>query len=479
MNYLVILSSVFFLCGIRSHDVFRRFIFPWSRSEESKEQDTVVPGYKPILQVHKYNGIQINPINGGQPVYLESSAPILADQISGGSISEQQLQQIDLLTRVAPFLPDESQLQEFDFSSFLPYLEMISEDSLDRLRFTLESTSAKTKEKSKLIKFIEYLKFLKEKKLKPFKYVANVGSNLIHKKKETVQNAISFLYPTSPAPVINQPQYPFNQFLIPNRPGYSAIPAADQMQQSTTGAPVQPPRPETYYHLPSPQFQQFLFNQIGPHPASLFPSGFPENNIPSYTVAPPQNDVNVDWSKLIQNQVVGYNNAAALSANQQHYTSNMDTVSPSVPSKFNYFREEATPSPATSAQNYDSLQRLSGQQSWTNFDIPQRKEEQSHRQFQTPANTYLNTDLQSSASENVQKTSDSNANSVPSNSESDKVKSEETRSSLPNDFMTKPKPVRTILRSVTSKAPVIIYPDSNSEVKSKGMLLFVLIVNFY
>lgn len=463
MNYLVILSSVFFLCGIRSHDVFRRSIFPWSRNEESKEQDTVVPGYKPILQVHKYNGIQINPINGGQPVYLESSAPISANQISRGSISEQQLQQIDLLIRVAPFLPDENQLQEFDFSSFLPYVDIISEDSLDRLRFTLESTSEKTKEKSKLIKFIEYLKFLKEKKLNPFKYVANVSRNLIHKKKETVQNAFSFLYPTSPASVINQPQYPFNQFLIPNLLGYPAIPAADEVQQSTTGAPVQPPRPETYYHLPSPQFQQFLFNQIGPHPPSLFPSGFPENNIPSYTVAPPQNDVNVDWSKLTKNQVIGYNNAAA-------YTSNMDNVSPLIPSKFNYFHEEATPSPSKSTQNYDSLQRLSSQQSWTKFDVPQKKEEQSHRQFQTPADNYLSTDLQSSASENVQKTSESSVNSVPSNSESDKVKSEETRPSLPNDFMTRPKPVRTILRPVTSKAPIIAYSDSNNEVKSKGML---------
>lgn len=480
MNYLVILCSLL-LCSARGHDVFRRSIFPWSHSEESKEVDTPVPGYKPILQVHKYNGIQINPINGGQPIYLESPAAISAQGISGSAVPEEQLQQIDLLTRVAPFLPEENQLHELDFTSFLPYVDLISENSLDRLRFTLEAASTKSKEKSKLLKFLGYLKFLKEKKLQPFRIAANAGSKLIHKKKETVHNAFSFLYPTTtPVPVI-VPTDPFNPFLVPGLPQadpvQQASPAqqgnpvqqadsvqqADPMQQAGQ-ASVQPARPEAYY-------QQFLFNQISPpHPIPLFQPGYPLHHLQTYTAAPPQNNANIDWSKFSQNHFSGFNPALASPPVQQHHLTNVNFAPPSAPLNSNFFREESTPSSTPSSQNYDS-QRFSGQQSWTNFEHSHVKEENGRQRYQTPAHTYLNTDLLSSASENVQKLSESNVNSVPTNAEPEKMRVEEAKPLKPvevsNDFV-KPKLARTILRPVATRPPVLVYPEPNADVKAKG-----------
>lgn len=216
MSY-VIATSLFLICTLHLE---ADAVFSWKKEPEADPPAAAVPGYLPLLQVHKYNGIQINPVRG-PPIYLDSTVP----SVSGGAASEltaPQIQQLDLITRLSNLVPEGEALQEFDFTEVLPYVDLISEDSIDRLSFYAES--AKAPEKSKLLKFVEFIKYLKEKKLKPFKLAASVGSKIIHKKKEKVQQGAAWLFgskppATLPVPVV--PVVPVNDVVKPPTLSYN------------------------------------------------------------------------------------------------------------------------------------------------------------------------------------------------------------------------------------------------------------------
>jgi hypothetical protein len=174
------------------HPVHKRSIFSWLRDDDDQPQkveETLVTGYKPILEVHKYNGLQINPINGGPPMFFESGAPITLEQLNAGS--DQQI--ANLLYNAVPLLPEEERMHEVNLGPIAPYVQMIPDASIDRLRVTFESDGEErvgSQGKSKLLKLLQVIK---EKKLKPFKA-------LYQKKKDAIKSVVNFLSPPPPPP---------------------------------------------------------------------------------------------------------------------------------------------------------------------------------------------------------------------------------------------------------------------------------------
>lgn len=241
-------------------------IFSWGGTAEAKE--TKPTGYLPILKVHKYNGIQINPIQG-DPIYLPNE-PNDSNNLEGRTtqLSQDQLQQLDLINRLATFLPSEDNLQEMDLSAALPYVDLISEDSLENFRNTIEVT--KPKEKSKILKFIGFLKYLKEKKLKPFKYVASLGSSIVHKKKALL--GLGAVSSTTLEPFTETPSaynFAYNSYLATQKP----FPASYFPPQSLSSAQS----PSFSYY---PQYPTYSINTQ---------QKIPENtqNLPSADQFPP------------------------------------------------------------------------------------------------------------------------------------------------------------------------------------------------
>ncbi|XP_065215936.1 uncharacterized protein LOC135842414 [Planococcus citri] len=266
MNNLVI-SSIFLYAAICCDATL------WGSSET---RETKPPGYLPILQVRKYNGFQINPVQG-TPIYLPnepSQTNNIEAQLTTNQPNQIKILQLDTISRLASYLPADFDLQDMDLSDILPYVDLISEDTLEQFKHDTETS--KKPEKSKILKLIAFIKSIKEKKLKPFKYVASVGSNIIHKKKNWIFGSATT---TTPAPSVTYP--------APSSP-YSYNPSLTQFGQyfPLTGARFPPLQSFPYYQ----QYPIYSYNQqqqknpIDNTPsfpsADQFPSSYPVVNLP-------------------------------------------------------------------------------------------------------------------------------------------------------------------------------------------------------
>ena len=248
-NFVLILALLVSLQSTLAAFTPARSVLSWLQGDdETKTEETIIPGYRPFLEVHKYNGVQINPIHGGPPQYFLSS--------------DQEI--VNLLYRAAPFLPEESRLHEFEFGPLQPYLQMIPDDSIDRLRLTLESEGEERIGSSAKSKLLKFLQIVKEKKLKPIK-------DLFEKKKNLVQSALNYLHPPPPPP---PPHHPPSVHIYPPPPP----PPADTL--------IVPAGPSVFA-LPPPAV---FVNEIPPPPAIHFlpppppPSLQPEFLVPKFTL---------------------------------------------------------------------------------------------------------------------------------------------------------------------------------------------------
>ncbi len=527
MAFTITIAQLLLFCIIarcaQAHDLPKRSasIFSWKKGEESKNPEIAVPGYLPPLKVHKYNGILINSAQG-PPLYLSSAAPqsslsqIGADEFATANLSPEHLQQLDLLNRIVAYLPSEDRLHEFDFTALLPYVELIPDDSLEKLQYVVES--AKTKQKSKLLKVIGFLKAVKEKKLKPFKYVAHVGSDLIRKKKEKVQHLLHFGQPTTQIPQIvtevsTFPSLPFsyanafNPYIVsPNDPYFSSsVSYASGGSQSAPalGVARQPPTSadnslvvsdSSLYRQPA-QSQPERFTYTSPSGTHTLVNS---NDDATSSITAAQNQVMADSIRQYQAQffhnqysssapsVVNYHFTPTRFTQQQlesqpvyQQSGEFDVLSQRVNGLLldqgvgqNKF---ATPKPQQTYQAYHQNEKES-----VKYDANQRENVYEHKGHhenwekpRTPADTYLSTDLSSSASENIEKINGHDTDALPTPKQTENSeKHSETNEAIRTDnnyqkvLQSTPTPKITKLQPV--KNPVYVFPETSLEKKAKG-----------
>ncbi|XP_065222643.1 adhesive plaque matrix protein-like [Planococcus citri] len=510
MNNLVISSII--LCAAVCCDAT---LFSWGSSEAKETKPT---GYLPILQVHKYNGFQINPIQG-PPIYLPNEQSE-SNNVEGQTIqlNQEQIQQLDLINRLATFLPADADLQEMDPSDVLPYVNLVSEDSLEKFKYVVESS--KKKEKSKILKIIAFLKSIKEKKLKPFKYVASVGSNLIHKKKnwifgsETtttpepyVETTPSFSYPSPPPynipynpyftqsikpnyadihPRLPLPQYQFPYYQYPTYPynqqqknpsqNAPTLPSADQFPPSYPAIPSQSKPIET------PSAEPAILHKLpesNPTPAAIpqypkfsnsfqFPANFPYPSLPAQNPQPAKSEVTYEYKQP----------PASTFAVQDTNTDNRQVLT------FNQPELSSTQAPAPKAEQSNQQQQYSYQISpastvysppqQPSFALPAYQQPNSWYippSYQNPhqePNKFYGTssnDLTASGSENVEKI----AQPVkPASSQNDVAESSKLNNAVTSTETAVSKP-RTRLRpvQVPTRSTTIVYPSLSKEETTK------------
>lgn len=528
MNHLVITLFIAALYHAHSHDIEKRSIFSWR--SETKEPEPAPTGYLPILKIHKYNGIQINPIQG-PPVYLPNG-PSDSNNFEGqtAQITPDQIQQLDLINRLASFLPEEN-LQEVDLSSVLPYVDLISEDSLDKIRFAVESTKAK--EKSKLLKFIAFIKYIKEKKLKPFKYAASVGSKIVHKKKEKVAWLFGASPTTTPEPYTETPSpvtYPYNfaynPYSFQNKQFYNSFstpapePAApfpsypysqyqpnfqfnlqpqkqpnSEQQYQPNANSYQPSLPASvpsvapsaqypsnsalssqytqfsnqYPSIPSNQYQlQYQFNTPSQPELPTFPANqYQPQYAPLPSAEPSKNDIAYEYKQTPASTFASQDNNAI-----RQFASSSNN------SDYQYSASSSPPKNEASTEQYYSLP--------SNyifpFNVPQQpvvipriqspytsygnSHSEPNKFYLTPAHTSLPNDLTASGSENVEKINEQVKPENRSNDEKEKFNDLPTSTEISYSKSKTLNAKRTILRQVTPKSPV--YEPSSKDESSKG-----------
>lgn len=536
MNHLVIACFIAFLYQASSHDIDKRSIFSWN--SETKEPELPTSGYLPILKVHKYNGIQIQPIQG-PPVYLPN-APSDSNAEGSIQISSDQIQQLDLINRLANFLPEEDKLQEVDLSAVLPYVDLISEDSIDRIRYAAETT--KTKEKSKLLKFLAFLKYIKEKKLKPFKFAASVGSKIVHKKKEKVAWLFGATptttpepYTETPAPVTYPYNFAYNTYSFPNKQYFNTYTTSAPAESSPIpfGSPYYPIYPAYQFNSPSkspnfenpqyrpdsePQYQAKLPANPPSTPAPQY-SQYPANfQFPELPQVPPSNRVQYHYfqpqdlpafpfnqyqpqyppqypslpqptAEPAKNDVVyEYKQTPASTFAAQDNNAIRQFISASNNSEYQYSASSAAPKNEISAEQHYSLPSNFVHP----FNFPHQpivfpKFQQSFPSYSPPSEpnkffhnsqSSVSNDLTASGSENIEKINEQVKPESSSNIKKESVKAAANELATSTEIsFTKSKQSagkRTILRQVTPKAPV--YEASPKEEIIKGNKSTVFLV---
>lgn len=457
VRILILSACILHTCV--SQEKVKRSIFSWSKETEVKDQP-VVPGYLPPVTIHKYQGVQINPVNG-PPVYLPSDAPasdgVSVNQFQSAQLPPEYSSQLELLKSVAPYLPDEGGLQDYDVTALLPYVDLISEDALARIQFAIESE--KSPKESKLLKLIAFLKFLKELKLKPFKVAANFGATLLKKKKQTVSNLLHLgkspsttvapvVYPPGGYPIYppRPPQYPLydeSQPLEQPQPIAQPILVSDNRLDSTFGRQQIPAYPPTATFLTYPQYSQAV-PQAAPQAAS--PVAPPRRNFvesETYFSYPDQFHSPSSYQPLYQ------------------YPSNAESTPAPYQQPPTMHLEEPHPSKSSNVPTYQATEQP------VNFHNHHfASQEKSQKYHSTPASTYASGELAGSASDNIEKIKE---NSGPVVSSETSVKKEEhSLAKAENHHTESPlKPKITKLRLIESRPPVAVYPET-SESKSTG-----------
>lgn len=532
MNYLVIVLLAAFLHQGQCHQVKKRSLFSWR--SEAKDQDSAPSGYLPILQVHKYNGIQINPIQG-PPVYLpnlpvgDSSTNSFEGQTA--LLTPEQIQQLDLLNRLASFLPEDNQLQEMDISSLLSYADLIPEDFIDKIKFAVEST--KTKEKSKLLKFLAFIKHIKEKKLKPFKYAASVGSKIAHKKKEKLAWLLGAAPSTTPIPepiteipVTSYPyNFAYNPYLVQNKQFFNTfstsapesfqaqiasfpyqpqfqtnfqvnqqpkIPSNSESQQHQFNAvPAQPAAPQYQTNLPNLQASQypkfpthFQFQEVSQPASNQYQMNIPQSAdlptfpgnlysaqyqpLPAPTAEPQKNKLTYEYKQPPANTFDSQDNASI-----RQFASSTSNPEPS-----QYTVASSTPQLQVKHEPAEQQYYSYPSNYILPFNMPQtavipRFQQQSFQKSNQEPNKFYqmpaHNDLTPSGSENIEKIDDRlKLEGKPEEPESLKITSE-LPTSTEITFSKSKQTVgkRTVLRPVLSKSPV--YDPSSKDEILKGM----------
>ncbi|XKL66658.1 hypothetical protein PGB90_010078 [Kerria lacca] len=275
----------------------KKSIFSQSKDSNVKGVNVLLPGYLPVIKIHTYGGAQINPVQNA-PLYftntlLQPSKTNSPEQFSTQGLSYEYIRQLDILNRLLVLLPHgENKLNESNFNYVLSYVNLMSEDSLNKLQSHVGSI--KNSHNSKLLKLIAFLKKIKAKKLKPFKYVINLGNNIINKKKEKLHNAfvniglkVSTTTPTPIPSVTEVPTlpggYPFN-YQMPNKL-YVVFPNTFETNI-------------TQYSTPSTVVSA-SYNQVGsyvPMFSTVEAQGVPLNseNVLTFTNRIPQNNLNAE-----------------------------------------------------------------------------------------------------------------------------------------------------------------------------------------
>lgn len=453
MDYLVriLILSTLVLHNCLAQERLKKSLFSWGEEAEVKEQ-AVMPGYHPPVTVHKYHGVEINPLNGPPTRILSSNNPEHSEQ--GAPLPPEYLDQLSLLRRVVSFLPNNGDLQDYDLTGLLPYVELIPEDALDRIQYTVEVE--KSQNESKLAKLINFIKYLRDLKLKPIRAAVNLGANLLSKKKKMVSNllhlgspAITTPLPVLPPPDIPQPgefpiPYPTNRppIFVPNLPSSPPFP----IEQAPQEGQLQQPDPQpvaapsgvntdnrfdpNYGQLPGhPRLtpaNNYLYYPVASHPQSIQPPN------PYYYPQQP--------SFLPQGPYPGNNEPSR--AQYQQSAGVSTNLYPKDPSKF-------------SVPTFQNSQ-------FQDFSAQERRKNPL-----TPASTYL-LDLTGSASQNVEKVIESSAPAEEVQEEVNAKQQQSVTSEVNQVSETSPKPRRTRLRPVEARPPIQVFPDNAAQSKPVG-----------
>lgn len=153
----------------------------------SATSDVTVPGYKPYSKPYKYSEVQINPVNGPPIQFRDVKPPY--DKLPIANLSPDSLRQLQILQYVAAYVPEADQLDESTFIPLLPYINTMSEDSLQNIQSVIRESDDKNV--SKVSKIIKLFLAMKEKKLKPIKRAMKAGADLLRKKMKSILRGLS------------------------------------------------------------------------------------------------------------------------------------------------------------------------------------------------------------------------------------------------------------------------------------------------
>ncbi|KAK7603953.1 hypothetical protein V9T40_004226 [Parthenolecanium corni] len=456
------------------HDKVKRSIFSWSKETEVKDP-AVIPGYLPPITVHKYNGVQINPVNGPS-VYLpssevsQSSEGFSADQFQSSQLPPEYSSQLELLKNVVNFLPDDGRYQDYDVTGLLPYVDLISEDALARIQFAVEAE--KSQKDSKLMKLVGFLRYLKELKLKPFKAAANFGVSLLNKKKETVSNllhlgsspAVSTPAPVQPPQIYPLPGgYPIHHpptrppHFVPSRP---VIPSFPFVTPVIPSFPIQsPPLSDEGQQIQQQVDQQQQpaappsgvnsDNRVDPnlvHQVAHYPQITPAGTFLAYpyypAVAPPRSDFREP--------------PAYFSYPEQYQSPAPYQQAPKIDA--NAYPQEPHSSKSSNVPTYQASEQPS------NFNFQNfAAQEKSKKYPLTPADTYATNDLAGSASDNFENIKES---SEPAVETAVNRKEEQTAVKAENHLSeSSSKSKVTKLRIIETRPPVVVFPETSAQSK--------------